>query len=328
MTKTILFDSSKCMACRGCQVACKNWWELSAVVTKNQGTYENPPNLSAETWNKIRFTEIGHNGDAQWLFTRQSCMHCTEAACVWVCPTYARKYNELGYVTIDWERCIGCGRCVAYCPFQVPMLGGHDVSPRITVELGAPRNVTYNCIFCLDRIEDGLTPACVKACPSGALNFGEREDMVRQGRARVDVLKATYPQANLYGESELGGLHLMLVLTEKPGTLGLPETPTLGTYPEFDASDFPDWYVQAIADGSLPVFPPEARPEWYLQPELVPEERLGPFEQRVPLATQTLLGYLGVGILGAFWWFIQRRAKLQAETGKGEGVRKDIKKLK
>lgn len=323
MTKAILFDSSKCMACRGCQVACKSWWELSAVVTKSQGTYENPPNLSAETWNKIRFTEIGHNGDTRWLFTRQSCMHCTEAVCVWVCPTYARQYNELGYVTIDQERCIGCGRCVTYCPFQVPMLGGYDVSPRITVELGIPRNITYNCIFCPDRIEDGLTPACVKTCPPKALSFGEREDMVRQGRARVDVLKATYPQANLYGESELGGLHLMFVLTEKPSILGLPETPTLGTYPEFDTSDFPDWYVQAIADGGLPVFPPGARPEWYLQPELVPEEKLGPFEQRVPLATQTLLGYLTVGIFGALWWFSRRRAKLQGETGKG--VRKGIK---
>ena len=191
------------------------------------------------------------------------------------------------------------------------MLGGYDVSPRITVEFGIPRNVTYNCIFCPDRIEDGITPACVKTCPPKALSFGEREDMVRQGRARVDILKATYPQANLYGESELGGLHLMFVLTEEPSILGLPEVPTLGTYPGFDASDFPYWYIQAIAAGRFPAFPPEARPEWYLQP------KVGTFEERVPLATQTLLGYLGVGILGAFWWFIRRRAKLQEETGKG-----------
>jgi formate dehydrogenase beta subunit len=317
MAKAMLYDASKCMACRGCQVACKSWWGLPTVVTENMGTYENPPSLSAETWNKIRFTEIGHNGNVRWLFTRQSCMHCTNAVCVWVCPTYARKYNELGYVTIDQGRCIGCSRCVMYCPFQVPMLGGLDVSNRIVVESGVPRNVTYNCIFCLDRLEDGLTPACVKTCPSKALTFGEREDMVRQGRVRVDTLKSTYPQANLYGASELDGLHLMLVLTEKPSVLGLPATPTLGTYPEFQVSDFPDWYVQAIADEQIPTFPPDARPDWYLQPDLIPEEKLGPFYQKVPLAMQTLWGYIGVGILGAAWWFIRRRAKLQGETEKG-----------
>jgi len=75
MPKAMLFDSSKCMACRGCQVACKQWWELPAVSTTNQGTYENPPDLSAETWNMIKCREIGNNGTVRWLFTRQACMH-------------------------------------------------------------------------------------------------------------------------------------------------------------------------------------------------------------------------------------------------------------
>src|SRR4030065_2232386 len=103
--KAILFDTSKCIACRACQVACKEWWELPAVSTKTRGTYETPPDLSAETWNKIRFSEIGQNGTVRWLFTRQACMHCTTAACVWVCPTYARTYSSLGFITIDQERC-------------------------------------------------------------------------------------------------------------------------------------------------------------------------------------------------------------------------------
>ena len=132
--KAILFDGTKCTACRGCQVACKQWWELPAVTTTNRGTYENPPDLSAETWNKMMFREVGDNGTLRWLFTTQRCMHCTEAVCVWVCPTYARQYGEHGSVVIDQDRCIGCGRCVVFCPFQVPKFGAQDVSARIPVE--------------------------------------------------------------------------------------------------------------------------------------------------------------------------------------------------
>ena len=265
MSKALLIDTSKCMGCRGCQVSCKQWWELPAVSTTNEGSYENPPNLSAETWNKIKFKEISSNGTVKWIYTRQACMHCTAAVCVKVCPTYARGYDDLGYVTVDQERCIGCGRCVIYCPFQVPQIGGHDISPRIKVEIATPRAVTYNCNFCIDRVEDGLTTACAKTCPPGAILFGDRNDLVEQGRARVNELKSTYPKAYLYGENELGGLHSMYILTEDISVHGLPEKPTVGTYPDFDQADIPAWYTQAIADGKIPAFPWGARPEWYIQ---------------------------------------------------------------
>jgi formate dehydrogenase iron-sulfur subunit len=311
MVKAMLVDTSKCTACRGCQVACKQWWELPAVSTKNQGTYENPRDLSAETWNRIKFREIGDNGTVRWLFTRQSCMHCTEAVCVKVCPTYARGYHEFGFVTIDQERCIACGRCVMFCPFSIPRLGNSDVSPRLTVELGAPRGVTYECIFCRDRVEDGLTPACAKACPPGAVQFGERTDLIEQGRARVDTLKATYQKAHLYGENELGGLHVMYVLTEETSVHALPEEPHVDTYPEFDEKMLPDWYTQAIADGSLPAFPSEARPEWYLRPPL-----------GIDWVARAPWGLLGLGVIGggiALWWTIRRRARLTEEKQKGKG---------
>jgi len=317
--KAILFDTTKCIACRACQVACKQWWELPAVSTSNRGTYENPPSLLAETWNRIRFTEISNNGTLRWLFTRHACMHCTKAVCVWVCPTHARQYDALGFVTIDQERCIGCGRCVTYCLFQVPSLGNYNVSPRIVVELGTPRSVAYKCKFCEDRIRDGLAPACVKTCPTGALEFGERADLLAQGQARVATVKTDYPKAYLYGEKELGGLHVIYVLTEAPSVHGLPESPQVGTYPPFDENTFPDWYVRALADGRLPVFPPEAKPEWYMQPRLVPVP--GPAEPAWPgvpagkgigWGAPAIFSWLGVGVIGgALWWTIQRRMRQQ-----------------
>ncbi len=308
--KAILFDTTKCMACRACQVACKQWWELPAVSTTNRGTYENPPDLSAETWNKIRFSEIGQNGTVRWLFTRQSCMHCTEAVCVWVCPTYARSYNAPGYVVIDQERCIGCGRCAAYCPFGVPRIGKDNVSPRLAVQLGAPRDIAYKCEFCNDRVEDGLAPACVKTCPPEALRFGERAELVKQGRARVDALKTTYPKARLYGEKELGGLHVVYVLTDAPSVHGLPEGPKFGTYTKFDENAFPGWYVKAVADGKLPAFPSEARPEWYLQSAGAPV---------IGWKTPVLWSLVGLGVIGvgvALWWTIRRRMTQQKEKQK------------
>lgn len=263
--KAILFDSSKCIGCRTCQVACKQWWDLPAESTRNQGAYENPPDLSPETWNRIRFREIVSTDTVKWLFARQSCMHCSAAACVWVCPAYARKYHDLGYVEIDHERCVGCGRCAVYCPIGAPRIGRQDVSPRKPVELGASRMVSYSCVFCGDRIEDGLTPACVKACPSGALAFGDRVDLIEQGASRLDAIRAAHPGARLYGENELGGLHVMFILVEEPAAYVLPDDPQVGTYPEFSENSFPEWYTRAIDNGTIPAFPAGARSEWYLR---------------------------------------------------------------
>ena len=307
MPKAMLYDSSKCMACRGCQVACKQWWELPAVLTKNQGTYENPPDLSAETWNRIRFKEIQRNGTVRWLFTRHSCMHCTEAACIMVCPVYARSRHELGFVTVDQERCIACGRCVEYCPFGAPKLGNYNVSPRIRVELGTPRTVTYNCQLCRDRVEDGLIPACAKSCPTGAIQFGERADLVEQGRARVAALKATYPKAYLYGENELGGLHVMFVLTDESSVHGLPEKPQVGTYPDFSANELPLWYLKAVDEGKLPVLP-ELGP--------LPGLPAAPARPGIGWGVPALWSWLGIGVVGigaAVGWTIRRRIKREEE---------------
>jgi formate dehydrogenase iron-sulfur subunit len=214
----MLYDSSKCTACRGCQVACKQWNDLPGTLTKNRGTYENPPDLSPNTWTKIRFIEKYEGGQMNWLFLAQGCMHCTDAACVKVCPTGALKHNALGLVTLDRSLCNGCGYCSQFCPFGIPRLD--------TVTLtGAGKS--FKCTFCQDRVTNGEKPACVKTCPTGAFTFGQRSDMVAAGRQRVAYLQQNgHPGANLYGDVLLGGLGRIYILMDKPETYGLPASPS------------------------------------------------------------------------------------------------------
>jgi formate dehydrogenase iron-sulfur subunit len=194
-------------------VACKQWNELEAEETTNRGTYENPPDLSASTWNKIRFIETERGGQLDWLFARRACMHCTEASCEQVCPTGAISHEENGAVIIDQEWCIGCSYCVQACPFHVP----HKDEA-----LGTARK----CTSCLSRRSNGLEPACVKTCPTGALEIGDRTALVTKGRQQVQALKADgHSNAYLYGEEELGGLHVMYILDDSPAVYGLPEAP-------------------------------------------------------------------------------------------------------
>ena len=127
--KAILFDTTRCMACRACQVACHQWNDLPAEATTNHGTYENPPDLSPTCWIKIRFNEVPKaNGGVDWVFTRQSCMHCTDAACVEVCPTGALYHAQDGYVAYNEDLCSGCGYCVEFCPFSVPRSQGSTIT--------------------------------------------------------------------------------------------------------------------------------------------------------------------------------------------------------
>ncbi len=215
--KAILFDTTKCMACRACQIACKQWNGLEGEITSNQGSYENPRNLSPDTWMKMRFTEVPRSGGGiDWVFTRQACMHCTDAACVKVCPTGALFHDAAGFVAYDRNVCSGCGYCVEFCPFGVPKTRGNKATGIGYME---------KCVFCQDRVSNGLEPACVKTCPPNALVFGNRDDLVIKGKQRTKELQSDFPQAYLYGEKELGGLHVMYVLTNSPQVHGLPARP-------------------------------------------------------------------------------------------------------
>jgi formate dehydrogenase iron-sulfur subunit len=231
--KAILYDATKCTACRGCQVACKQWNENDeyippptdehGVLAKNWGSYENPPDLSPQTWLKMKFTEFEAGGQVRWLFTRQACMHCTDAACVKVCPTGSLYHHELGFVAYDKDTCSGCGYCVDACPFHVP---------RSTRNILTGIAKMDKCTFCttpgLDRIEKGWEPACVKTCPPKALKYGDRDALVAEGKERVAALqKKGWTNANLYGEKELDGLHVLYVLDDSPAVYGLPVSPQI-----------------------------------------------------------------------------------------------------
>jgi formate dehydrogenase iron-sulfur subunit len=219
MEVALLLDLSKCTACRGCQAACKQWNDLPAVDTTNWGTYQNPKDLSYDTYTLIHFQEYARDdGGLEWLFLNQRCLHCTDAACVDVCPTGALAYNEMGFVSYEEEKCNGCGYCTQYCPFQIPRLGQADV---LSGEAKSSK-----CTFCQDRTTNGLSPACAQTCPTGAIVFGDRDELVAKGKESVEALKARgFTDANFYGETELGGLHQMYVLTEKASVYGLPENP-------------------------------------------------------------------------------------------------------
>jgi formate dehydrogenase beta subunit len=200
--KIKLYDDAKCTACRGCQLACKQWNNLKALQTKNTGTYQNPPSLQPNTYMIIHYQDyVGAQGDVKWLFRKEACMHCTNAACVTVCPSGALYYNnDFKTVGMDREKCIGCKNCVAACPFEVP-------------RYDSKTDKVYKCDMCESRISNKLEPACVKACPTGALKWGDKEDMLKIADSRVKEIGGT---ASLYGDKFVGGTHLMYILKEKP----------------------------------------------------------------------------------------------------------------
>lgn len=213
MPKALFIDTSKCMGCRACQVACKQWHDLPAEKTRFGGTYENPPRLSASTWRRVKFIEAGQNGRTRWLFMSDACKHCTEASCLAVCPTKALFRNKFGAVDLNQEVCNGCRYCVAACPFGV-------------ISFNKETGRVNKCILCPDRLEAGLKPACATACPPGAITFGEREQLMAQAKRRLEELKRQgETKAQIYGEKELGGLNAFYLLLDEPSVYGLPEKP-------------------------------------------------------------------------------------------------------
>jgi formate dehydrogenase iron-sulfur subunit len=213
-----LIDISKCIGCKACQVACGEWNDVRDAVGHNVGVYDNPADLSADTWTVMRFTEYEEeNGRLEWLIRKDGCMHCADPGCLKACPAPGAivQYSN-GIVDFIEEHCIGCGSCVTGCPFDIPRISKQD-------------NKAYKCTLCSDRVGVGLEPACVKTCPTGAITFGSKEDMIEQAGERiVDLKERGYQNAGLYDPQGVGGTHVMYVLkhADKPQIYhGLPADP-------------------------------------------------------------------------------------------------------
>lgn len=212
----ILYDASKCVGCRACQMACKRWNKLPAESTDPQKLYETPLGLSADTWTLIKLKK---SNQANWHFFNYQCMHCTDAACVTVCPTGALFKDERGFTALDQEKCNGCGYCTQFCPFGVPHLK--------TKSLLTGEAKVAKCTFCQDRIWSGRGgPSCAEACPVGALVWGQWAELLKKARDRVAVLRDRgLSGARLYGENETGGLHRLSIVFDEPKRYNLPEAP-------------------------------------------------------------------------------------------------------
>lgn len=214
-----LIDVTTCIGCKGCQVACSEWNDIRAEVGSNIGVYDNPTDLSAQAWTVMRFSETEENGKLEWLIRKDGCMHCADPGCLKACPSPGAiiQYKN-GIVDFHQENCIGCGYCVTGCPFNVPRISQED-------------SKAYKCSLCSDRVAVGQEPACVKTCPTGAIQFGSKEDMKEVAATRVAELKTRgFDQAGLYDPQGVGGTHVMYVLhhADKPGLYsGLPKEPSI-----------------------------------------------------------------------------------------------------
>jgi len=219
---SMLYDSTICVGCRACQVACKRRSHLP-YESGQEGLYDMPVDLSAKTWTIIK----RYSGSEGTSFIKNQCMHCIDPACVSVCPVGALEKLENGPVIYHDDRCIGCRYCMTACPFSIPKTQWEKTFPLI-----------QKCDFCADLQAKGEQPACGAACPTGALIFGTRKVMLDTARKRLDADKKYVK--HVYGESEAGGTSMLYISDLKAATLG---------FPEMDDTALPtlDWpYLRAV----------------------------------------------------------------------------------
>ncbi|MEW6219060.1 MAG: 4Fe-4S dicluster domain-containing protein [Thermodesulfobacteriota bacterium] len=206
MAKSVLVDLTRCIGCRGCQVACKAWNERRTRPTTIRGTFTNPERLSSDTYTFIRFVEEEVQGGPVWTFIKDQCLHCKDPACVSVCPVAALVKTPTGPVTYSHDRCIGCRYCMIACPFQIPKY-----------EWESPLPWVQKCDFCAERLAEGMLPACVKTCPTGTMFFGEAEEVAAEAERRL--AKGGYVD-HIYGKEEAGGTSWIYLASRPFAELG------------------------------------------------------------------------------------------------------------
>jgi formate dehydrogenase iron-sulfur subunit len=233
-------DTSVCIGCKACEVACKEWNEVPEDGLEFTGdSYDNTGALGASTWRHVAFVEQGSSADMdfRWLMSSDVCKHCTSAACLEACPTGALFRTEFGTVVVQEDVCNGCGYCVSACPFGV-------------IDRREEDGRAWKCTLCYDRLKDGLEPACAKACPTDSIQFGELDELRERARGRVEELRADgVADARLYGDDPddgVGGFGAFFLLLDDPEVYGLPPDPVSTT------RDLPAiWKSTALAAGAL-----------------------------------------------------------------------------
>ncbi len=206
--KGFFVDTSKCTACRGCQISCKQWNQLPATRTRQRGTHQNPPDLSAVTWRLVHFAEYeGSDHKPLWYFFSEACRHCVDPPCKAVADNYHKgaiihdKATGAVIFTRNTRRVARHFKEIhEACPYRIP-------------RLNAKTRVMAKCTMCLDRVRAGQLPACAKSCPSGAITFGDLDKMTAAAKARLAVLKKTKPQAQILS---LGDVRVLFLVTDKP----------------------------------------------------------------------------------------------------------------
>jgi len=198
MSKSFFVDTTLCMGCRGCQVACKQWNDLPAETTTNRGTYENPPDLSFSTYKVVRMKEEVINGKLNWLFFPEQCRHCIEAPCLETADDASAIYRDEATGAIIYTantKNLDADEVIESCPYDIPRK--------------AADGTLTKCTMCVDRVENGLEPACVKTCPTGAMNFGDRGDILKQAENRLKEVKKIHAKARLLDADDINVIYLV-----------------------------------------------------------------------------------------------------------------------
>src|SRR5438445_7545015 len=246
-------DSTLCIGCKACEVACKEWNDVPDDGFRWSGlSYDNTMSLGHSTWRHVKFVEhetaIGSGGNAPdlmtWQFSSDVCKHCENAGCLEACPTGSIVRTEFGAVYVQPDICNGCSYCVVSCPFGVIQRNERD-------------GRAFKCTFCSDRQRVGLPPACAKACPTESIKFGEIEHLRRGAQERVEELHRRGMQdARIYDpqETSVGGIHAFFIMRGDPRTYNLPPKPEI---PKIYAKDA--WRSAALGSamfvaGSLVAF--------------------------------------------------------------------------
>jgi formate dehydrogenase iron-sulfur subunit len=209
-----LMDTTTCIGCKACEVACVEWNGLPFTETTFDNTYQTMPETLWNYWQLIKFREVknengtlrefneGENSDGlMWIFRKDQCMHCADPGCLRACPADgAIVQYQSGIVDFNQDNCIGCQYCVSGCPFNIP-------------KFNQTTKKVYKCSLCSDRVGQGLEPACIKSCPTGCLQFGTKEDMKMAAEERTKQLKSNgWANAGVYDPPGVDGTHVIYVL--------------------------------------------------------------------------------------------------------------------